>query len=87
VAQLDDHASSDLPERTKAALAWADVMLAGGSDADPAVVEQLQKHFSDDEVVELTFAIGTFIGYSKQIIVLGLEPPEMPLTVLDTPGA
>lgn len=62
-------------------------MLAGGSDPDPSVVQQLREHFTDDEVVELTFAIGTFIGYSKQIIVLGLEPPEMPLTILDTPGA
>ena len=67
-------------------MAWADVVLAGGADADPAVVEQLRAHFSEDEIVELTFAISTFIGYSKQIIVLGLEPPEMPLTVLETPG-
>ena len=87
MGQIDDHASSDLPAATKAALAWADVVLAGGAVADPAVLDELRRRFSEDEVVELTFAIGTFIGYSKQIIVLGLEPPEMPLTVLDTPGA
>lgn len=68
-------------------MAWADVVLAGGTGAHPAVVDELRAHFSDEEIVELTFAIGTFIGYSKQIIVLGLEPPDMPLTVLDTPGA
>ena len=87
MAQLDDHADSDLPPRTKAALAWADVVLGGGRPVDPAVADELRAHFSDAEIVELTFAIGTFIGYSKQIIVLGMEPPEMPLTVLDTPGA
>lgn len=86
MAQLDDPATSDLPPATKAALAWADVLLAGGDVSDPAVLEELRRHFDPDEVVELTYAISTFIGYSKQIIVLGMEPPEMPLVVLDTPG-
>lgn len=36
--------------------------------------------------MELTYAIGTFIGYSKQIITLGLEPEGLPLLVIPTPG-
>jgi hypothetical protein len=31
--------------------------------------------------------MGTFIGYGKQIMVLGLEPENLPLTVVPTPGA
>ena len=37
--------------------------------------------------MELTYAIGTFIGYSKQIVTLGLEPEDLPLLVIPTPGA
>jgi hypothetical protein len=31
--------------------------------------------------------MGTFIGYSKQIVALGLEPEDLPLLVIPTPGA
>lgn len=63
-------------------------MLAGGSapSRDDALAE-LRRHFDDAQVVELTYAIGTFIGYSKQIITLGLEPEGLPLLVIPTPGA
>ena len=71
----------------KAALAWADIVLAGGSGPgrDDALAE-LRSHFDNSQIVELTYAIGTFIGYSKQIITLGLEPEDLPLLVIPTPG-
>jgi alkylhydroperoxidase family enzyme len=86
VGQLADHTNSDLPPRIKAALAWADVLLAGGDVDDPAVTERLRAHFDPAEIVEMTYAIGTFIGYSKVIITLGLEPEELPVTLIPTPG-
>ena len=46
----------------------------------------MRQHFSEAEIVELTYAMGTFIGYGKQIMILGLEPERMPLTVVHTPG-
>ena len=64
-------------------------MLAGaspGAARDDALAE-LRTHFDDAQVVELTYAIGTFIGYAKQIITLGLEPESLPLTVVPTPHA
>jgi alkylhydroperoxidase family enzyme len=86
VADIADHAGSVvLPERTKAALAWADVVLGGGHDAPPQVIADLQRLFIPDEIVEITYAIGTFIGYSKQIITLGMEPEHLPLVVVPTP--
>lgn len=86
MADIAVHATSrSLPERTKAALAWADVVLAGGHDAPPQVIADLQRLFAPDEIVEITYAIGTFIGYSKQIITLGMEPQNWPLVVVPTP--
>jgi hypothetical protein len=63
------------------------MLLAGGHVADPTLEERMRQHFSEAELVELTYAMGTFIGYGKQIMVLGLEPDGMPLTVVRTPGA
>jgi len=86
VGQLGDYRHSELPDATKAALEWADVILGGGDVEDDAVVDRLRAHFTPAEIVELTYAIGTFGGYSKQIIVLGLEPEALPLTVIPAPG-
>jgi hypothetical protein len=62
------------------------MLLAGGHVADPTLEAQMRQHFSEAEIVELTYAMGTFIGYGKQIMILGLEPESMPLTVIPTPG-
>ncbi|MFT7601175.1 MAG: alkylhydroperoxidase family enzyme [Acidimicrobiales bacterium] len=62
------------------ALEWADSMLAGGSAPSTGTQQQLRAHFSDAQIMELTYAMGSFIGFSKQLIMLGLEPEDMPLT-------
>jgi hypothetical protein len=46
----------------------------------------LRAAFSVAQLVELTYAMGCFIGYSKQLIVLGLEPEHPELAVVPTPG-
>lgn len=35
--------------------------------------------------MELTYAMGAFIGFSKQLIMLGLEPESMPITGVPMP--
>ena len=76
-----------MPERLQVALAWADMLLAGGHSTDPTLEERMHEHFSQAEIVELTYAMGTFIGYGKEIMVLGLEPEDLPITDVPTPGA
>ncbi len=46
----------------------------------------MREHFRQAEILELTYAMGTFIGYGKQIMILRLEPEDLPLTVVPTPG-
>lgn len=87
VADLGDPQHSHrLPERTKLALEWADIVLGGGHGADDELKARLRAAFTPAEIVEITYAIGTFIGYSKQIITLGMEPENLPLLVVPTPG-
>jgi len=82
----DDHQQSDLSERYKTALAWADNLLAGGSEPDDQLKARLRQQFSDAEIMELTYAMGSFIGYSKQLIMLGLEPEAMPVIGVPIPS-
>ena len=62
------------------------MLLAGGHVADPTLEARMAEHFNDAEIVELTYAMGTFIGYGKQIMILGLEPEHLPVTLVRTPG-
>lgn len=67
------------------ALAWADNLLAGGYEPEDDLKARLRHYFTDAEIMELTYAMGCFIGYSKQLIMLGLEPESMPITEVPIP--
>ncbi len=68
------------------ALAWADRLLAGGSEPDAELEARLRRYFTDAQIMELTYAMGSFIGYSKQLIMLGLEPESMAITEVPLPS-
>jgi len=52
-----------------------------------AQLKHLQSHFTAAELAELTLGVGLFLGMSKVLIALGLEPVDMPVTVVPTPGS
>ena len=82
--------NSAVPEHIAAAVAWADAVLDGGGHVDPTnpLLDRLGAAFTAEELVELTYAIGTFAGYSKLIVILGLEWDEnMSVIEIPTPGA
>ena len=61
-------------------------MLAGGHAPDADLQARLRSEFDDAEIMELTYAMGSFIGYSKQLIMLGLEPASMPVVEVPVPS-
>ena len=61
-------------EREKAALAFARATTEKAYEIDPAVLEEVQKHFNDEELVELTAAIGLFNYINKFNDALGVMP-------------
>jgi AhpD family alkylhydroperoxidase len=78
----DGYEASDLDERQKAAIRLADRFLAlpARRDGDVAAL-------APDEQLELGVALAMFSGFAKMLITLGLEPEEMPVTVVATPGS
>lgn len=83
----DDHATSDLSPRAKAALAFADAFLGAGGVPPEAVRAQVLDEFDDAEMTEMAIGLALFHGVSKMLIALGCEPEQMDVTELRTPGS
>jgi alkylhydroperoxidase family enzyme len=72
VAALSDHEAGPFSESEKVALRYADRMYVDHHTVDDALFAELRAHFSDDEILELSWAIGEFISLGKIIYVLGV---------------
>jgi alkylhydroperoxidase family enzyme len=87
VAQIVDGYEGSLPPGEAAALKLTDAIIGAPGRLDAYTKAALKAGFSDAEIVEIALGVGCFLGMSKVLIMLGLEPEEMPVTVLPTPGS
>ena len=74
VSKLADYERSDLPERTKAALRLADRLSGQHPRIDPAFYEELRRHFSEDELLDLGMTITFASGWQRFIDAFGIVP-------------
>jgi alkylhydroperoxidase family enzyme len=75
VAKLADYEVSDLPERTKMALRFADRMTAAAPPSiDPAFHAALRRHFTDDQILDLGMTIAFASGWQRFIEAFGIVP-------------
>jgi alkylhydroperoxidase family enzyme len=65
--------SSILSDREKAAVRYAEVLAGDTKQADAALFDELRRHFTESEILDLGFRITSFVGYGRLIDVLGLE--------------
>jgi alkylhydroperoxidase family enzyme len=76
--QLLNFADSDrFTEREKVALTYASAILWNAAIADDALWEQLHRHFTDPELVELGFFIALTSGQQRWIKTLGIGHREV----------
>ncbi len=75
-----------MSDAERLALAMTDAMLSG-RPLDEALRSALDAEFSPDQTAELALGVGLFMGMSKVLILLGLEPEQMQTTILPTPGS
>ena len=54
------------------ALEYADKLALDHHNIDDAFFDQLHKHFSDEQIIELGMMIGQFIGFGRLLAVLDL---------------
>ena len=74
MAKLADYERSDLPERTKAALRYADRLTAERPHIDPPFYEELKRQFTDDELLDLGMVVTFFSGWQRFIDAFGIVP-------------
>jgi alkylhydroperoxidase family enzyme len=87
--RIRDGYAAVLSPRETAALELTDAIIGRPQSLSEETKRRLAAHFSEPEIVEIALGVGLFLGMSKVLINLGLEPePEaMPVTVLPTPGS
>ncbi len=72
VGALGDYETGPFTEREKAALRYADRMYFDHHKVDDELFAELRAHYTEEEVLELSWAIGEFISLGKIIYVLGM---------------
>jgi alkylhydroperoxidase family enzyme len=87
VAQIEDGYEDTVEEKEAVALLLTDDIIGLPGQLGDAQVAVLKEHYSDAEIAELALGVGLFLGMSKVLITLGLEPERMDITVLPTPGS
>lgn len=87
VAQIrEGYKDAQLSARDVVTLRFTDAIITGDPDRlTPALREKLRQQFTAPQLVELGVGVGLFHALSRVLIVLGLEPEQMPITVLPTP--
>ena len=80
----DGYEASDLPERFKLAIRYADVLITDPKALTDDLRAALLAEFTPAQIVELTATITAAMGFSKAAVAFG-PPPEMPLLVVPTP--
>jgi alkylhydroperoxidase family enzyme len=74
VAKLADYEASDLPERTKAALRLADRLTGPSPTIDAELHDDLKRHFSDDQILDLGMTVTFASGWQRFIEAFGVVP-------------
>jgi AhpD family alkylhydroperoxidase len=69
--------SEVLSDREKAALLFAEAIAWDPAMADDAVWDQLHRHFTEPEIVELGFFIGLTMGQQKFLKTLGIKHGDL----------
>lgn len=74
IEKLADYESSDLPERTKVALRYAD-HIAGDPGPVPGPLEaDLRRWFADDQILDLGMCLAFATGWQRFIEAAGIVP-------------
>ncbi len=74
IAELPRYRGSDVfSDAEKAAIRLADVLAGDHKAASDDLFDELRKHYSEAEIMDLSWRITSFIGYGRMIRVLGLE--------------
>ena len=64
----------DYSAREKLAIEYAERFALDHTNIDDDFWRRIREHYSDEEIVDLTICIGTFIQLGRMLAVLGVDP-------------
>jgi|SRR5882724_5771662 len=64
--------------REQVALRYAEIMTTSARDVDEELWDELQSHFDDGELIELSSVIGLFNFFNRFADALQIHPPNLP---------
>jgi len=74
IAAIDDESSDVLTGRERAAVRFAEKLAVDHRKVDDALWAELQRHFSEGEVIELVMHTMLYIGMGRFNEIIGLDP-------------
>jgi len=58
----------------KAALHYAERLVVDHANIDDALFDELREHYSEEQIIELGWAIVSYLGFGRLIHSFGLRP-------------
>ncbi len=71
---MRDYERSDLSEREKMALRFADIVLADPQRLDEPFFKQLKEHFTEEQIIDMGMGVGFLHGTQRFIESMGIVP-------------
>ena len=87
IQEVKDGYEEVLDEKITAALLLTDQIIGASKPLEKKNTVLIKRNLTREERAEISLGVGLFLGMSKVLIALGLEPVEMETTLLKTPGS
>ncbi len=87
IEEIKDGYEKVLDEKTTAALLLTDQIIGAARTLEKQNKFLINRNLTREERAEISLGVGLFMGMSKVLIALGLEPEEMETTLVRTPGS
>lgn len=71
---MREYEKSDLSEREKMALRFADIILTDPQKLDEAFFTRLEEHFTEEQIIDMGMGVGFLHGTQRFIESMGIVP-------------
>ena len=71
---MRNYGKSDLPEREKMALRFADIILTDPQKLDEAFFKRLKEHFTEEQIIDMGMGVRFLHGTQRFIESMGIVP-------------
>ena len=74
IQKMRDYENSDLPDREKMALRFADIILTDPQKLDETFFKRMKEHFAEEQIIDMGMGVGFLHGTQRFIESMGIVP-------------